>query len=330
MSTIELPQVKNPSGLQPTDIEWADYAFNPLRAIRVKPVLDDQRIAAALKFRIPKGFKGKAGDGRPKVFVCDMTDIFGDWVPFDLIDKLFAVMALRPDVTFQILTKRPERMAEYFRSFSGMYQRACIAFNPYIAWPPDRGRALDIVSGKRAFRAMKDEPLPNVWLGCSIEDQKTADERIPHLLRCSATVRFLSCEPLLGPVDLKLVEHVPYLLHGSYGKSEGIGSRIERRAIHWAIAGGESGANARPCNIAWIRSIMAQCKAAGVPVFVKQIGAVPRVVTDYEASVFPGPPRMLRVDGGYALCLRDRKGGDPSEWPEDLRVRQWPEVTHAD
>ena len=237
MSTIELPQVKNPSGLQPTDIEWADYAFNPLRAIdsetgkvgwacqkvsdgckncyaeainkrfgtgqpfsatgmkRVKVVLDDQRIAAALKFRIPKGFKGKAGDGRPKVFVCDMTDIFGDWVPFDLIDKLFAVMALRPDVTFQILTKRPERMTAYL-------EQATATDN--LQEEMDR-LTLEEEGEPFAFNQIADGgcwPLPNVWLGTSVENQQAADERIPHLLKCPASVRFLSCEPLLEDVDL--------------------------------------------------------------------------------------------------------------------------------
>ena len=133
-------------------------------------------------------------------------------------------------------------------------------------------------------------PLPNIWLGVSAEDQSTADERIPVLLDTPATIRFVSAEPLLGPIDL---ERYP--------------------SLDWVIAGGESGHGARPCNTAWIQSIIEQCRAAGTAVFVKQLGSAP---------AYPREANGGRV--GHYVGLHDRKGGDPAEWPDDLRVREWP------
>jgi hypothetical protein len=195
------------------------------------------------------------------------------------------------------------------------------------------------------------EPLGNIWLGVSIEDQATADERIPHLLKTPAAVRFISAEPLLGPVDLR-----PILYAGECRACSGRGTCgvcdrgvVQRAAIDgldWVIVGGESGPGARPCDVAWIRDIIAQCRNAGVPVFCKQLGAV--VVQRTEDFCRPGakwgesvhsgeycggpddywqgmtrfgarPHEYVRIDK-----LRDRKGGDPAEWPKDLRVREMP------
>ena len=200
-------------------------------------------------------------------FVNSMSDLFHAGVPFEFIDKVFAVMmALCPQHTFQILTKRPERMAEYLY-WHGQFTE-------------DGG------------------PLPNVWLGTSVENQQAADERIPHLLKCPAAVRFLSIEPLLGAIDF---------LYGP--QAWGLLTDID-----WAIIGGESGSGARPCNVAWIRSLIDQCKAAGVPAFVKQLGKVP-----YWAE-HRGVAKTI-----HELRLKHPKGGDMSEWPEDLRVREMPE-----
>jgi protein gp37 len=132
-----------------------------------------------------------------------MTDLFGRWVPDEWIDRCFAVMALTPQHTHQVLTKRPERMAEYLNDPHTPERIA-------LAAEQESG---DLVTGLRIRKAIPLSetqamprlwPLPNVWLGTSVEDQARADERIPHLLRCPAAVRFLSCEPLLGPVDLGL------------------------------------------------------------------------------------------------------------------------------
>lgn len=182
-------------------------------------------------------------------------------------------------------------------------------------------------------------PLPNVWLGTSVEDQQRADERIPHLLKCPAAVRFLSVEPLLGPVKLRDP-------HAEFGD----GSMADLTnapdgwdfpdGIDWAIVGGESGPNSRPCDVDWIRSIVRQCKASGVSCFVKQLGA-----NVFDSSLsdiwFDGKLRHRGVpDNGskaaYArgclgtelqpalIKLNDKKGGDMSEWPIPLRVREMP------
>lgn len=125
----------------------------------------------------------------------------------------------------------------------------------------------------------------NVWLGTTAEDQKRYDERWPVVSRIPARVRFISHEPALGPLALR---------------ADGI-------RPDWVITGGESGPGARPYDLAWARAIVAQCRAAGTACFVKQMGADP---IDGEA--------------GCEVHFRDRKGGDPSEWPYDLRVQEFP------
>jgi protein gp37 len=145
-------------------------------------------------------------------------------------------------------------------------------------------------------------PLPNVWLGVSVEDQKTADERIPLLLKTPAAVRFVSYEPALGPVDFE--RWVDRTTDGS--------------GIDWLIIGGESGPGARPCDIEWIRSAVRQCKAAGVAVFMKQLGAKPGKSIRAPDSDHSGR------DYWEPIKLKSRKGGDPTEWPADLRVREFP------
>jgi protein gp37 len=135
-------------------------------------------------------------------------------------------------------------------------------------------------------------PLPNVWLGVSAENNKQWQTRTPNLEKTPAAVRFVSVEPMLEPIKLYAVG-----------------------AMDWVIFGGESGHGARPCNVEWIRDGLAQCKAAGVPAFVKQLGAR-AIEPSAETSSGTQP----------SACLHP-KGGDPSEWPEDLRVREFPETT---
>ena len=159
--------------------------------------------------------------------------------------------------------------------------------------------------------------FPNVWLGVSIEDQEQADKRIPLLLQTPAAVRFLSCEPMLGPIDLDLER---YESPGWFD--------YRKKLIHLVIVGGESGQGARPCDIAWIRSIVQQCKDAGVKCFVKQLGSLP-IATDSECRrLIRKSSGVLRFeangDGTGRLLLNDKKGGDMSEWQEDLRVREFP------
>lgn len=168
-------------------------------------------------------------------------------------------------------------------------------------------------------------PLPNVWLGVSVENQHFADERIPLLLQTPAAVRFVSAEPLLAPIDFTLRGanipewdedwHYNVLSGEEWAGPRDDNSELSQH-LDWLIVGGESGPKARPTDLAWIRSIVQQCRDASVPCFVKQLGANP-VVTEDTCSL----ERAIR-EGGYVL--RSRKGGDMTEWPSDVRVRQFP------
>lgn len=255
-----------------------------------------------------------------RVFVNSMSDLFHEAVSFEYIDQVFGVMAAcectvcdgGPGHTFQVLTKRPERMRHYLSTDRRRFwAREAVRFgggeNPDPLYD-------QVDSGP--------EVLPHVWLGVSVESQAAADERIPHLLATPAAVRFLSCEPLLGPVDLQ-----PTI--DAWARDVASGSAAPGR-IGWVIVGGESGAGARPCDVAWIRSIVEQCRAAGLPAFVKQLGAhsVMAEAAWHELAAH-GPAPIIRPgarDGFVRLSLEDPKGGDMRWWPRDLRVRQMPEA----
>ncbi len=255
---------------------------------------------------VPFGWKSPR-----RVFVNSMSDLFHPKVPFEFIDRVFAVMAMCPRHTFQVLTKRPERMADYFaRPWAVTSESASVIY--YEKFARDHGPP-PWPSGLSMW------PVPNVWLGTSCEDQAAADERIPHLLRCPAAVRFLSCEPLIGPVDLSA-----FFSPGFCGGSDR--EYVYNAGIGWVIIGGESGTDARPCSINWINSIESQCLLAGVPLFVKQLGSNPVVTSG---------PSSRDLLGERTHCERfkvnDRKGADPSEWPVHLqRHRDFPtETSHA-
>jgi protein gp37 len=165
---------------------------------------------------------------------------------------------------------------------------------------------------------------PLVWLGTSISDQRTADEWVPRLLAAEGfRYRFLSVEPLVGPVDLtRLLRVCPACDHvGPVGAGfvNCCPDGGAARRIDWVIVGGESGSKARPCNVEWVRSIVRQCREAGVPCFVKQLGAEPSVAANEAAGM-----RRRGTPGAWRLALNDPKGGDWAEWPEDLRVREFP------
>lgn len=230
-------------------------------------------------------------------FVNSMSDLFHENVKDEWIDKAFAVMALCPQHTFQILTKRPERMRDYF---ANLEERELEINCELYELTPKPVPHIPFIVGV-------DLPLPNVWLGVSVENQQTADERIPLLLETPAAIRFLSCEPLLGEIILnratqKYYEKIP--LH----------KPVDYVEIDWVIVGGESGNRARPCSIEWIRDIVRQCQNAKVPVFVKQLGKRSFQSPKSEGST------------GYFLALENKKGGDISEFPEDLQIREFPKV----
>ena len=216
-----------------------------------------------------------------RIFVNSMSDLFHAEVPFEFIDRVFAVMALTPQHTYQVLTKRPERMRDYILGVGQSSRDPASAVRGAALAEWVRG-ALGGSAVQRLIEASDAgwwewRHMPNVWLGTSVEDQKRADERIPHLLRTPAAIRFLSCEPLLGPVSLHawmghwigtdFVDAPPTRVGGRE-----IQNRIRVPKLHWIIVGGESGPGARPMHPDWARSLRDQCQAAGVPFHFKQAG----------------------------------------------------------
>ncbi|WP_201463679.1 phage Gp37/Gp68 family protein [Brevundimonas aurantiaca] len=192
-----------------------------------------------------------------KIFVCAHGDLFHDGVSDDWLDQIFAVMALCPQHAFQILTKRPERMRDYLTQACGRIADRIIAMR--------RARGdRDMVLAPLAHVAPGSPwwPLPNVWLGVSVEDQARADERIPVLLDTPAAVRWISAEPLLGPVTIR----------DAMWAGEGDPAANLDASIDWVVAGGESGPGARPMHPDWARALRDLCAGAEVPFLFKQWG----------------------------------------------------------
>lgn len=254
-----------------------------------------------------------------RIFVNSMSDLFHERVPDEWIDRIFAVMALSPRHTFQILTKRPERVGRYFDAHEprppGSYLWAHERIARLIAQPD----WVELPRGRAFIPRPLAWPLPNVWLGVSVEDQKTANERIPELLSTPAALHFVSYEPALGLVDFTAIRsHPEGCQPGPWGNTHhsalfdhaGFTKRLQ-----WVIVGGESGPHARPFDVAWARATIKACRAAGVACFVKQLGA-----RSYRQPVYSDGA----IAGGVVLHIRDRKGADPAEWPEDLRVQEFP------
>ena len=232
-----------------------------------------------------------------RVFVNSMSDLFHEDVPFESIDRVFAVMRLCPQHTFQVLTKRAHRMAQYFGENDGLTTPLRIEHQAQLM----EGKSDD---GTWA-QGLIPWPIPNVWLGVSVENQEQADKRIPWLLKVPAAVRFLSVEPMLGPIELSEWMCTVRVEHNGDGDTQEVACKPD---IHWVIVGGESGTDARPCSLDWVRPLKQQCHAVGVPFFFKQAGS------------FPSTGILV----ASALHFKDKKGSDPSEWPEDLRVREFP------
>ncbi len=258
--------------------DWARLSKNPKSPYFGRAFTDvrchPERLEQPLRWRRPR-----------RIFVNSMSDLFHESVPDDFIDRVFAIMALATQHTFQVLTKRPERMQRYAQGDSQAARTAARSLNEDIPWP-----------------------LPNVWLGVSVEDQATAEERIPILLRTPAAIRFLSVEPLLDRVTLDTWLD-PCGYYCDHGEEYPAGHRPDRSLIDWVIVGGESGPHARECRLECIGSIVSQCCRARVPVFVKQIGSAP---VSYDAD-------------WDAALVKDPKGGDPAEWPAYLReCREFP------
>jgi protein gp37 len=272
-----------------TAIEWADTTWNPLLGCeRVSPGCDACYAIRTATIRagnphprVAAAFEGltERRDGRldwtgrinllpdrlteplrkrkpSKIFVNSQSDLFHKDVPDEFIAKVFAVMAAAPWHSFQLLTKRHARMRSLLSSDT--FRRSVQARVPHMALDP------------YVHAHSKVWPLPNLWVGVSVEDQHWADIRVPALLATPAAVRWLSCEPLLGPVDL-----AQSLAHWSPGDDQPWeGSLLPaRKVLHWVVTGGESGPGARPMRTEWARALRDQCVAAEVPFLFKQWGA---------------------------------------------------------
>ena len=264
---------------------WSGKAV-PLAAEPIRSCISGQMIDASLRpaFRTDGGFT-HCPDGDSEL-----------WLPLTMADvraRLFRMIDATPNLDWLLLTKRPENIARMM---------------PAMVVPSgDNYRVSGSVGVLRV-----DVIRKNLWLGVSCENQQAADERIPHLLKVPAAVRFLSVEPMLGPIRIDARLLTPIQGTSQHGQ----------RFIDWVIVGGESGPGARPCNVKWIRDIVRQCKAAGVPVFVKQLGSHP-IGSHYEVMSMAGSDQGDK-SSIVRWKLRDPKGGDISEFPDDLQVREFP------
>lgn len=336
-----------------TKIEWCAHTFNPWRGCqKVSPGCANcyaetlsGRNPSVLGVWGPQGTRVMAAESyweeplkwdrdarlageRRRVFCASLADVFEDWDgpitnvhgqqvmtgpsgesnytrsharPMKLNDvrrRLFALIDATPNLDWLVLTKRPENIVRMLWSCMGLCGKNSLTILPNETTPQWRERIL------REFHTR-----PNLWLGTSIENQPTADERTQRLKESPATLRFLSCEPLLASV------------------------RIPLAGIDWVIVGGESGGDARPCDITWIRSIVDQCARAGVPCFVKQFGAHVTAPNDEVAEWLDECAVCLddvdiagmRLPGdSVRVHLNHRRGGEPDEWPRELRIRQFP------
>ncbi len=247
-----------------TRIPWTDYTWNVVTGCT--PVSEGcqhcyaQAMARRFKWPTevtlhPERLEEPLHLKKPsKIFVCSMADLFHDDVPDDFIGKVFGIMALCPQHTFQVLTKRPARMLEYLASDGARGRIAQIAGD--IADASDPGSDPEEGSPLRI-----EWPLPNVWLGVTAENQARADERIPLLLQVPAAVRFVSIEPMLTEVRL------PWL---SWGPGFDYGIPSTPQQLHWVICGAESGPGARPMLLQWARDLRDQCQENRTAFFFKQ------------------------------------------------------------
>ena len=241
----------------------------------------------------------------PSMIFLSMGDLFFHTIEDEELDRIFAICALTPRHTYQFLTKFPIRMQKYIQQG---------AKNRIRMMAVDIGRREqlkpEIYEPYETYEF--DWPLPNVWLGTSVGLQNSVDHKVPYLVKSHAAIKLLSCEPLLEAIDLRKYLG---LCSGCQSCDFQGNHKIGESKIDWIIVGGESGPNARPCHIDWIRSIVRQCKLSNTAVFVKQLGSAPIETETYIMDI---------ADTYHQLKLKDRKGGDIDEFPDDLKVREFP------
>lgn len=280
-------------------IEWTDATWNPVTGCtKVSPGCDHcyaetlterfrgtgsfahvtlhrDRLTTPTRWRRPR-----------RVFVNSMSDLFHDAVPEDFLAAVWAVMATTPAHTYQVLTKRHARMPSLLSSVRFI--------NEVCSFIEFWGAAASLLDFELTW------PIPHIWLGVSVEDDKRAQLRVPALLDTPAAVRFLSCEPMLGPVDLR-----PWL-RGQHRPD------TTPAALSWVITGGESGRRARPAHPGWFRQIRDDSLTAGVAYFHKQHGEwrQPTLGEDYDTTLGHAghPPALLIDHDGTVHCTRDAAG----------------------
>lgn len=327
-----------------TKIEWTDETWNPLAGCDPVSPGCANCYAAPLAFRLitmgQEKYFGTASNlsGRAKwtgkitlggaddidqplrwkksrmIFVNSMSDLFHPKVPVSFIDQIFATMWAAQWHTFQVLTKRIERAREYFGDLSRPQRMADTVLEAMRRRSPDKAAIMRAAD----FLPEMQQPFRNVLVGPSIENQKVADERMPHAAAIAAAGWrvMISAEPLLEPISLDLLR-LP----------------LPKRPA-WVVIGGESGNDARPSYLAAIRKLVKECRIATVPAFVKQLGRFIMVPNDRlnewphegDGLLIPEPNREAPVHQGDMITVRtiDKKGGNPWEWPEDCRVREAP------
>ena len=316
-----------------TKIEWTDVTWNPTRGCSRVSAGCEHCYAERVAYRFSgpgqpyRGLAHKGSDGKPhwtgkvvldeaklleplhwrkprRVFVNSMSDLFHEALTDEQIDRVFAVMALCPQHTFQVLTKRAKRMREW-ASNPETRERLGDAILDWIINRQDSAEMRAVTITREQIVAI-NLPLPNVWLGVSAEDQAAADERIPELLATPAAVRFVSLEPLLGPLSIER-----WVGGQREAGPPGATYGVPASDLDWVIVGGESGPGARPMHPDWPRQIRDQCAAAGVPFFFKQWGEWAEVAKETRSlRTFGSPEPSHAVEArfvrkGDALLRRD-------------------------
>lgn len=276
-----------------TKIEWADAVWNPVTGCTkisegcdncyAEKMVDRLQKIPATQNKYQNGFKVTCHKNelakplswkkRRKIFVCSMGDLFHDDVPFKFIAQIYGIMSMCPQHTFMLLTKRPDRALKFYQWCEEKEQELykCPADqNIYLEYLP--GEIVGPYTEKYGDNFPDEIPLNNIWLGVTAENQARADERIPILLQIPAAVRFVSVEPMLGPLTIRSWCPVcRAFLIDSMSPTCGT-CHSSTFHVDWVICGGESGPNARPMHPDWVKSLRNQCKAANVPFFFKQWG----------------------------------------------------------
>lgn len=240
---------------------------------------------------------------RRRVFLGSMMDWLDPKISIDVFAKMLDIVRRCPELDFLCVTKRPEL-------WYGRINEALMWLIPKAPGDHDKSAT----AAWLAFWKCGEQVPQNVWIIATVENQEMAWKRIPELLRIPAVVRGLSVEPMLGPIDLTSIRWKTQNDHHGNPQADHYenvfvgGGKFDIPKVDWVIVGGESGKNARACHVEWVRSIVRQCAAAGVPCFVKQLGS------------------NCKGSAGADYSTKHQKGGDPSEWPEDLRVQQFPKV----